>query len=87
VPPPDPDLRAREEAEEEVARALRARRFWAAAQAGGIAFLAVTSLGLLPNIVSRWFPALGPLASVVVWIAAPAISITLLVVFARRLPR
>ncbi len=68
-------------------RARRRRRFAAWAQAGGIAFLAVVSLGLLPSIIARVHPAAGDRAAVVVWIAAPAIPIALLVVAALRLRR
>ena len=68
-------------------RARRLRRFSAWAQAGGIGFLAVVSLGLLPSIIAAAYPALGERAALAVWIAAPAIPIALLVVAAFRLPR
>ena len=71
----------------EAERARRRRRFFAWAQAGGIAFLAVVSLGLLPTILAAVYPAAGERAAIAVWIAAPAISIALLVVAAFRLPR
>jgi hypothetical protein len=83
--PVDPQLEDSPELEAE--RARRARRFWAYAQAGGIAFLAVVSLGLLPAILSASYPAAGERAAVLVWIVTPAIPITLLVVAALRLPR
>ncbi len=83
--PVDPELEDSPELEAE--RARRARRFWAYAQAGGIAFLAVVSLGLLPAVLSESYPAAGEQAALLVWIVAPAIPIGLLVVAALRLPR
>jgi hypothetical protein len=71
----------------EAERARRARRFWAYAQAGGITFLAVVSLGLLPSILSASYPAAGERAAILVWVLVPAIPIALLVVAAFRLPR
>lgn len=71
----------------EAERARRLRRFSAFAQAGGAAFLAVVSLGLLPTILAGAYPAAGEELAVAVWIAAPAIPIALLVVAAFRLPR
>ena len=68
-------------------RARRARRFAAYAQAGGIAFLAVVALGLLPTILAASYPAAGEKAAIAIWVAAPAIPIALLVVAAFRLPR
>jgi hypothetical protein len=68
-------------------RARRRRRFSAYAQAGGAAFLAVVSLGLLPSIVASAYPAAGERLAVAVWVAAPALPIALLVVAAFRLPR
>jgi hypothetical protein len=69
----------------ERARAIRTlvRRL----QAGGIAFLAVVCLGLLPAVLSTEWPALGHAATFAVWIVAPAIPIGLLVFAAFRLPR
>jgi hypothetical protein len=78
-----PDLDPEGEAE----RSRRARRFAAFAQAGGIAFLAVVSLGLLPTILAGSYPGLGEKAAVAVWIIAPAVPIALLVVAAFRFPR
>lgn len=71
--------------EEERARARRtlARRL----QAGGIVFLVVVSLGLLPSILARTWPALGAPASVAAWLVAPAITVGLLVFAALRLRR
>jgi hypothetical protein len=68
-------------------RARRARRLSAWVQAGGIGFLAVVSLGLLPTILAASFPAAGEKAAVAIWVLAPAIPIALLVVAAFRLPR
>lgn len=73
--------------EEDPERARRLRRFWNLVQAGGIVFLAVAALGLIPAIVSGTFPALGARLSVLVWIVAPALPIALLVVAAVRLRR
>ena len=73
------------EIEEE--RARRLRRFWTWVQAGALAFLAIVTLGLLPGIIARVFPAAGPGAAVVVWVLAPAVPIALLVVAALRLRR
>lgn len=71
--------------DEERARATRTlvRRL----QAGGIAFLAVVCLGLLPELLSREWPALGRAATVAIWIVAPAIPIGLLAFAALRLRR
>jgi hypothetical protein len=80
---PDEDLSPEQEAE----RARRLRRFWALVQAGGIVFLAVIALGLLPTVLSAWFPALGARAAAAVWVIAPALPIVLLVVAALRLRR
>lgn len=83
--PAPPEVR--DSAELEAERARRARRFAAYAQAGGIAFLAVVALGLLPAILSASYPAAGARASILVWIVTPAIPIALLVVAALKLPR
>ncbi len=71
--------------EEERRRATRTlvRRI----QAGGLAFLAVVCLGLLPAVLSAEWPALGRAASVAVWFVAPAIPVALLVFAALRLRR
>jgi hypothetical protein len=71
----------------ELERARRLRRLSAFLQAGGIAFLAVVSLGLLPTILAGSYPGAGEKAAVAVWILAPAVPIALLVVAAFRLPR
>jgi hypothetical protein len=68
-------------------RARRARRLSWLLQAGGIAFLAVVALGLLPTILSASSPVLGTRAAVAVLILAPAIPIALLAVAALRLRR
>ncbi len=73
-----------EVAEERARRLRRVSRFL---QAGGIAFLAVVSLGLLPTILASAYPAAGEQVAIAVWILAPAIPIALLVVAAFRLPR
>lgn len=71
--------------DEERARAIRTlvRRL----QAGGIAFLAVVCLGLLPGVLSTEWPALGRVATFAIWVVAPALPIALLVFAALRLRR
>lgn len=71
--------------EAERARAVRtlSRRL----QAGGLVFLAVVSLGLLPSVLSSVSPALGRSASIAAWIVAPLASLALLVFAALRLRR
>jgi hypothetical protein len=71
----------------EAERVRRVRRFSAYAQAGGLAFLAVVSLGLLPTILGASDPAAGARLAILVWVLGPAIPIGLLVVAAFRLPR
>jgi hypothetical protein len=55
--------------------------------AGGIAFVAVVCLGMLPAALSREWPAVGRVAAVAAWIVAPALPLALLVVAALRLRR
>ncbi len=76
-----------ESPEEAAERVRRLRRFSTWAQAGGIVFLAVVSLGLLPTVIGAAFPALGPKAALAAYVLAPAIPIALLVVAAIRLRR
>jgi hypothetical protein len=85
APGDDPDLAPLDEEDPE--RARRLRRLATFLQAGGIAFLAVVALGLLPTIVGASYPALGARLAALVWIVAPAIPIVLLVVAAVRLRR
>ncbi len=89
MPRPDPDRYARdpwaELTDEERARAKR--RFLHRLQAGGLAFLAVVVLGLLPAALSAASPALGRVAQVAVWFVAPAIPVGLLVFALLRLRR
>ena len=88
APPERPALESEPDSPElDAERARRARRFAAYAQAGGIAFLAVVSLGLLPTILAASYPGAGEKVAVAVWILAPAVPIALLVVAAFRLPR
>jgi hypothetical protein len=90
IVPPDRDPAApqlEDSPELEAERARRARRFAAYAQAGGLVFLAVASLGLLPTILAASYPAAGERAAILVWIVTPAIPIALLVVAAFRFPR
>ncbi len=53
---------------------------------GGIAFLAVVVLGMLPAALSKESPSLARLASTGAWVLAPAIGIAVLV-FAALRPR
>ena len=79
--PPPNDVELREE------RERRLRRFSSWAQAGGLVFLAVVTLGLIPGVIEDAVPAAGPTAAVVIWVLAPAVPITLLVVAAFRFRR
>ncbi len=63
--------------EEERARATR--RLVHRLLVGGIAFLAVVVLGMLPALLSPRWPALGRAAAVAAWFLAPAIGVALLV--------
>jgi hypothetical protein len=76
--PPEDDDRERER---------RMRRVWTLVQAGGMVFLVVAMLGLVPAILGARFPALASRATVAVLVLAPAIAVTLLVVAALRLRR
>jgi hypothetical protein len=71
--------------EEERARAKRTllHRF----QAGGIVFLAVVVLGLLPAAIAKVAPELGRAAAVAVWFVAPVLGVGLLVFALLRLRR
>jgi hypothetical protein len=73
--------------EDDPERARRLQRLSRYVQAGGVVFLAVVSLGLLPTILAASSPALGERAAMAVWLVAPAIPVGLLVVAALRLPR
>lgn len=68
-------------------RARRLRRLSGLLQAGGVVFLAVVAIGLLPAILRASFPSLGARAAVAAWILAPALGVALLVVAAIRLRR
>jgi hypothetical protein len=82
APPPDP---AADVTDEELARAKR--RLLNRLQAGGIVFLAVIVLGMLPAaLASRW-PELGRAASVAAWFVGPALGVALLVFAVLRLRR
>ncbi len=89
MPRPDPDRSARdpwaELTDEERARAKRTLLH--RLQAGGLAFLAVVVLGLLPAALSAASPSLGRIAQVAVWFVAPAIPVGLLVFALLRLRR
>ena len=71
--------------EEERKRALR--RLVRLLQVGGITFLVVVVLGLLPGALEEISPRLGALASKAMWVLAPVLPIVLLVFAARRLRR
>jgi hypothetical protein len=68
-------------------RARASRRLVHRLLAGGIAFLAVVCLGMLPAVLGREWPGLGRAASIAVWFVAPAIPVALLVFAALRLRR
>ncbi len=87
APDREPDSPEPDSPEVEAERARRLRRLSALLQAGGIVFLAVVSLGLLPTILAASYPAAGEEAAVAIWVLAPAVPIALLVVAAFRLPR
>jgi hypothetical protein len=69
------------------AQARRLARLSRWLQAGGIAFLAVISLGMLPRILGSLFPGLGDAAAIPLLLVSIAVPIVLLVVAALRLPR
>jgi hypothetical protein len=68
-------------------RARRLARFSAWAQAGGLTFLAVIAMGMLPRVLSAVFPGLGEIAAVPAMLIAIAIPIFLLMVAAFKIPR
>ncbi len=74
------------ELDEEERRRVR-RKLVAALQAGGIVFLAVAALGLVPRWLADSHPALAHAAAVAAWILAPLLGLALLVVAALRLRR
>jgi hypothetical protein len=88
---PDPERGARPErtpgdiSDEERARA--SRKLVARLQVGGIVFLGVVLLGLLPSALSAVSPALGRAASGAAWVIAPLVTVGLLVFAALRLRR
>jgi hypothetical protein len=71
--------------EEERKRALR--RLVRLLQVGGITFLVVVVLGLLPGALAKISPELGALGSKASWVLAPVLPIVLLVFAALRLRR
>jgi hypothetical protein len=78
--PPPPDL-----VDEE--RVRRVARWSAWAQAGGLVFLAVVAMGLLPQALSAAFPGVGDIAAVPLMMVAIAVPIFLLMVAAFKIPR
>lgn len=89
VPRPDPERDARdpwaELTDEERARAKRTLLH--RLQAGGLVFLAVAVLGLVPAALSETWPSLGRAATLAVLILAPAIPVGLFVFALLRLRR
>ncbi len=89
MPRPEPHRYARdpwaELTDEERARAKRTLLH--RLQAGGLAFLAVLCLGLLPSVLGAGWPALGRAAQVAAWVLGPAIPLALLVFAVLRLRR
>ena len=82
--PPERDPRA-DVTDEELARAKR--RLVNRLQMGGIVFLAVVVLGMLPAALAPRWPALGRAIAVGGWIAAPVLGVALLVFAVLRLRR
>ncbi len=89
MPRPDPDRYARDPWAEltDGERARAKRTLVQRLLLGGIVFLAVVVLGLLPAAISGVAPGLGRAASVAVWFIAPAIGAGLLVFALLRLRR
>ena len=56
-------------------------------QWGAAVFLVVVTLGALPEVLSRRWPAAGLFAAKAIWIVAPALTIAMLVVAAFRMRR
>ncbi len=71
--------------DEELARARH--RLVNRLQAGGIVFLAVVALGMLPAALAGRWPELGRAASVAAWFVGPALGVALLVFAVLRLRR
>ena len=71
----------------EAERARAARTLARRLQAGGIAFLVVLALGMLPRILGAISPDLGRAATVAAWVGAPLVVLGLLAFAALRLRR
>ena len=82
VPERDPAAELTPEERARATRRLVHRLLW-----GGIVFLAVVVLGLLPATLSPWSPALARAASIAAWILAPVLGLALLVFALLRLRR
>ncbi len=82
APEQDPAAELTEEERARATRRLVHRLLW-----GGIVFLAVVVLGLLPAALATAWPAAARAASVAVWLVAPALGIALLVFALLRLRR
>ncbi|HEX9050154.1 MAG TPA: hypothetical protein VF841_06420 [Anaeromyxobacter sp.] len=89
MPRPEPQRYARdpwaELTPEERTRAKR--RLLHRLQAGGIVFLAVVVLGLLPAVAAKVAPGLGRAAAVAAWFVAPVLGAGLVVFALLRLRR
>ncbi len=79
---PDEPPEISDEERARIRRAIGRRMLW-----GGIAFLAVVVLGMVPGIVNRVSPAAARVTAVAAWIVAPLIAIAVLVVAALKLRR
>lgn len=89
--PPDPVRGERPERTpgdlDDAERARATRTLVTRLQVGGIVFLAVVLLGLLPPVLSAVSPALGRAASGAAWVIAPLLAVGLLAFAALRLRR
>jgi hypothetical protein len=89
MPDPQPEPRPERTPEDldEAERARGLRKLSRLLQAGGVVFLVVVSLGLLPEILAERAPALSRALSLAMWIVAPVLTLGLVVLTALRLRR
>jgi hypothetical protein len=89
MPDPHPEPRPERTPEDldEAERARGLRKLSRLLQAGGVVFLVVVSLGLLPEIFAERAPALSRALSLAMWIVAPVLTLGLVVLTALRLRR